>query len=307
MKQPLVSVIVTCYNYGQFLKEAINSVTGQSYAKTEVIILDDGSTDNTNEVGLELQKLHENIQFIRQDNQGVIATRNNGIKKARGEFIVFLDADDRLEEGYLQDTVNIATRNGVDIVYTDYKMFGAHQEESNFPDFSLEELKNHNYIHISSLIRKKSIGSVIFDEKMKEMSHEDWDFFLAICMKGAKAEKCSTTHLEYRIHEVSRNNKLEDDAGRLKFAQVFLYVTGKYPQGYPNGAGYLSGRVFSDWYVNMSYKVGGIETDIRRMEEEKERFRMKSETANAQLDEIKKSKYYKLYIKLRSVKARLRN
>lgn len=95
-----ISVIIPCYNYGRFLPDAVNSVLGQKKdgLAVEIIVVDDGSTDDTAAVA---QRLGSSIQYIYQENQGLSAARNTGIRAARGDYLVFLDADDLLTAGTL--------------------------------------------------------------------------------------------------------------------------------------------------------------------------------------------------------------
>ena len=88
----LVSVIIPCYDQAHFLRESIESALGQTYPHCEVLVVDDGSTDTTAQVAAAYPAVH----YIRQENSGVSAARNAGLKQSRGEYLVFLDADDRL-------------------------------------------------------------------------------------------------------------------------------------------------------------------------------------------------------------------
>jgi glycosyltransferase involved in cell wall biosynthesis len=90
--RPLVSVVIPCYNQAHFLGEAIESVFSQSYRNFEVIVVDDGSTDNTSEVA----SRYEEVRLVRQENRGLSGARNRGLAEAEGEYLVFLDSDDRL-------------------------------------------------------------------------------------------------------------------------------------------------------------------------------------------------------------------
>ncbi|MDH4232119.1 MAG: glycosyltransferase family 2 protein [Nitrospirota bacterium] len=90
MKKPFVSVIIPVYNGARFIAEAVESVCVQNYEPLEIIVVDDGSTDDTPMIVRSFQ----DIRYIRQANQGVAAARNTGIENSRGELIAFLDADD---------------------------------------------------------------------------------------------------------------------------------------------------------------------------------------------------------------------
>jgi len=91
-RAPLVSIIIPTFNYGRYISNAINSALQQTYPNVEIVVVDDGSTDETQVV---LAKYEGKIRSIRQDNQGASAARNRGIREAEGEYIAFLDADDR--------------------------------------------------------------------------------------------------------------------------------------------------------------------------------------------------------------------
>src|SRR4030095_15829456 len=100
--RPLVSVIITSYNQAGFLSDAIESVLTQTYAQFETVVVDDGSADNA----LEVVARYPAVRYIRQDNQGLSAARNTGLRQSNGAYLVFLDADDRL--------LPIALETGVD-------------------------------------------------------------------------------------------------------------------------------------------------------------------------------------------------
>jgi hypothetical protein len=99
----LATVVIPCYNTGSFLRDAIESVLSQTYQSTELIVVDDGSSDDTSAVA----SSYPCIRLIRQRNQGVSAARNAGLSQSRGEYVVFLDADDRL----LPDALEVGVRS----------------------------------------------------------------------------------------------------------------------------------------------------------------------------------------------------
>ena len=100
MPEPrLVSVIIPCYNQARFLPEAIESTLAQSYTRREVIVVDDGATDDTAQVAA---RYYPSVRCVRQRNQGLSAARNTGLRASTGDYVVFLDADDRLLPGALE-------------------------------------------------------------------------------------------------------------------------------------------------------------------------------------------------------------
>lgn len=112
---PLVSVVIPCYNYARFLPDAVKSVLGQQQdgLEVEIIVVDDGSSDDTATVA---QGFGTAIRYIHQENQGLSAARNTGIRAARGDFLVFLDADDLLTSGTLASQLaNFTTHSELDI------------------------------------------------------------------------------------------------------------------------------------------------------------------------------------------------
>ncbi len=103
---PLVSIIIPTYNYGRYLGKALESCFKQTYSPLEVIVVDDGSTDDTKEI---VRGYGSRIVFIRQENSGVSAARNKGLEVAKGELITFLDADDYMPEDAIQTRVEALT------------------------------------------------------------------------------------------------------------------------------------------------------------------------------------------------------
>src|SRR4030042_4018515 len=99
---PTVSVIIPTYNYAHFLFEAVKSVLDQTYKDFELIIIDDGSTDNTKDVVDNIMKKSNVIRYFYQVNQGLSAARNHGIRVAKGEYIALLDADDIWSDKFLE-------------------------------------------------------------------------------------------------------------------------------------------------------------------------------------------------------------
>ena len=118
MKELLLSIIIPAYNAEKYIKPCIESLYKQNLQENEfeIILINDGSTDNTLSIVKTFSKLHSNINIINQENQGLSITRNNGIAKARGKYILFVDSDDVLVNNSIKMMLNIAIDNSLDIL-----------------------------------------------------------------------------------------------------------------------------------------------------------------------------------------------
>ena len=135
-----VSIIIPCFNYGHFIAETLNSVSQQSYPDWECIVVDDGSSDQSGKIVADIAAKDGRFRYIHQQNQGVSAARNTGIRAARGAFLLFLDADDLIEKRKLESQVQfLMVRPEVDIVYGDAYFFTTEN-----PDLRLNSMKADN-------------------------------------------------------------------------------------------------------------------------------------------------------------------
>lgn len=241
MKKPLVSVIIPCYNYAQYVEQAISSVFNQTYKNIEVIVINDGSTDDSHEVILKLQNKYKFI-YIKQENQGIIATRNKGIDLAKGDYLIQLDADDWLDPRYVEETLEKSINHELDIVYTQVKVFGRVNFSSKYPEFNLEYLKHDNYIHASALVKREVFKNHRYDSYLNDKWYEDWDLFLDSCLDGARAGLCAETFLHYRKH--SRSDSRSDDYDN-KFKELLVrhHILNKQNSKHPDAMWYFSSYI----------------------------------------------------------------
>ena len=181
-----ISVVIPTYNRYEFLKRALNSVYAQTYTPVEVIVIDDGSTDNT----ANIQKDFPAIKYIYQENSGVSSARNTGIKNSTYEWIAFLDSDDTWHENKLQEQVFFHRENpNILMSYTDEKWIRDAQEvkiPKKFHKFGgniFNECLSHCIIAPSaSLLHRSLFGEVgVFDESLEVC--EDYDLWLRIATK----------------------------------------------------------------------------------------------------------------------------
>jgi len=145
-----VSIVVPCYNVEQYLDECLDSVCRQTYRNIEIILIDDGSTDNTYEKCVEWEKKDERIRFYSKPNEGLGPTRNYGIKIATGEYIFFVDSDDWIVEDAISHLVKVAERTGADVVAGDFQEY----------DEATKEIteKHQQYFKNSEIVSKHDRG-----------------------------------------------------------------------------------------------------------------------------------------------------
>lgn len=204
VQNPLVSVVITCFNLGRFLEEAVESVINQSYCNWECVIVDDGSTDNTREIAISYESKDSRITFMHKANEGVANARNIGIRRSQGEYILLLDADDKLGLDYLELAVNSFQANSnLKIVYCEAHYFGKKAGKWDLPEFSVEELLKNNMIFVSALFRKVDYDKT---KGFRSIGFEDWDFWLSFIdtFDGIEVLKIKKVCFYYRIRSDSK-------------------------------------------------------------------------------------------------------
>lgn len=209
-KNPLVSVIIPCYNHGKFLLEAVNSVFESSYQHFEIIIIDDGSTDGSFQLAQELAfKYPRLIRSYTQKNSGPSVARNKAIAIAKGKYILPLDADDKIGSNYLEQGIYFLEKDPeIKLVYCEAEKFGLKSGRWKLGPFCRQSLAQDNMIFVSSLFRKsdwEAVGG--FDEQMK-WGWEDWEFWISLLKSGGQVKKLPILGFYYRIHAISRRKSV---------------------------------------------------------------------------------------------------
>jgi glycosyltransferase involved in cell wall biosynthesis len=227
---PLVSIIIPCYKQGHFLSEAIESVFDQTYPNHEIIVIDDGSPDDTSQVA----SRYAGVRLIRQENQGLSGARNRGISVSHGEFLVCLDADDRLLPGALESGLTcMAQRPESEMVCGRYRVI---REDGAPSDVVSDLCAGDLYL---GLLAKNCIGPVApvifrrevfdkvggFDTNISPAS--DYDIYLRI------ARRCPTHRHEGIVAEYrAYNSSMSADMGlMLRAVIISLRSQQKYVKG----------------------------------------------------------------------------
>lgn len=199
-----VSVVVPCYNYGHFLVEAVESVLNQQTTfEYEIILVNDGSSDNSLEIMHNLATDHPQISVLSHANNGVAFTRNRGIESARGEFIVCLDADDSMGQGFLQVCYDgIKDNRALGIVFTGLQANGV-KSQWGLEYAYKSQLNRHNQIPSLCMFRKAAWERV-GGYRQKYSPAEDAELWLRILTYGYTAKNVSKEPLfNYRMHNAS--------------------------------------------------------------------------------------------------------
>lgn len=211
-RDPLVSVIVPCYNGAAFLEEALRSALAQSYGEVEVVVVDDGSTDSTAEIARRFP-----VRYIRQENRGLSEARNTGIRESKGSYLVFLDADDRLRPRAIETGLQaIALRPDCAMAVGDHvfiaadSSFLAASAKEDPLDSPYEALLKSNFIEmIASVLFRRSIFDEVggFDTTLRVA--EDYELYLRIA-RGRPICCHALVVAEYRMHgaNTSRDSEL---------------------------------------------------------------------------------------------------
>lgn len=210
-----ISVIIPTYNYGEFICDCIESVINQTYRNYEIIVIDDGSKDNTAEI---IKKYKNEILYFYKENGGPSSARNYGIKKATGDYICFLDADDvflpkklELQIAYMKENKNIG------LLYSDYYCVSKelkitqYYESMGFKSHgeAIRYLLNYNYINTSTtMIPKACIDHIgLFNEKYRYL--EDFDLWLRIGSKY-RFKYINKPLVKTRSHYKNLRNKINN-------------------------------------------------------------------------------------------------
>jgi glycosyltransferase involved in cell wall biosynthesis len=213
MKEPpAVSAIITTFNYARYLPRAIESVLAQTFKDFEIVIVDDGSTDNTKEV---VERYDGRVIYHYQTNRGPGASKNAGLKLATGKYIQFLDADDTIAPSKFEKQVSVFEgSDDIDVVYSDYLAVDYHGKEVPnvrlvlFPDFfgnlnEVDRLLHECFILVHTpLVRASVLKKENGLDETPGMS-EDWDLWLRLAVKGYKFRSLPDVLAIYHKHDSS--------------------------------------------------------------------------------------------------------
>mgnify|MGYP003290330313 CR=1 FL=1 len=226
---PKVSIIIPCYNQAQFLPETLDSVLAQTYENWECIIVNDGSSDNTEEVALEYCKQDDRFVYLPKQNGGLSSARNAGLDAAKGDYVQFLDSDDIILPRKIEKQVQSLENDDVDVCVCHHSMFTTdiNQTWENKFSQSVYDLTYQGFMYNwgenfviaihSGLFKRAFIEqyNLRFDEKVGAL--EDWLFWVGLVRSGAKFSELQDKLSLYRVHTSSMTqNKIHMQKNRLR-------------------------------------------------------------------------------------------
>ncbi len=233
MKSPYFSIIVPCYNVEKYIGEAIDSLLEQSFEDWEVIVVNDGSTDNTAQLAEQLAKKDHRIRYFSKPNEGVAATWNYAIPKARGRYCALLGSDDCWRPDYLSSQKQFIDNLGADkfLIYTNAYLIidNIKTRRKYYPDIVNFKVSSDRILTLQDMIiSNKMFGMVVFEKRTFEeiggfdstlMAGEDYDFWLRAIYKGYKPIFNPMVKAYYRI----RSDSLTTNRIKLLDSHYIIY------------------------------------------------------------------------------------
>ncbi len=226
--KPLVSIIIPCYNDAQYIEQSVNSALNQSYPNKEVILVDDGSNEETKAV---LKKLAPRItKLITQENQGQSAARNVGIKEVKGDYILVLDSDDFIEPTFSEKAIAVfENKKNIKLVSCYVNRFNDDKNKAvykstggDFKGFLLN-----NQISGGCLFLKSDFERINGYDELMRKGFEDWEFYIRLLKDGGIAYVIPEPLFNYRL----RNDSTTSKANKIKY-ELLQYIYFKHKELY---------------------------------------------------------------------------
>lgn len=196
---PKVSVVIPNFQYRDFVGKAIESCLSQTYPAHEIIVVDDGSHDDSVAVIAKYP-----VKLIQTQNHGVACARNEGAKNATGDYLLFLDADDEISPDYIEKCIN----NLDGVVYTDIQFIGNANFVNSQPDYTPEEMKKWQIVPSTCALIDRHIWELVGGFDNQEI-YEDWGFWLRVSQQGFNFKHIKEPLFKYRKHGKSRIDYLD--------------------------------------------------------------------------------------------------
>jgi len=215
-----ISIIIPAYNQGEYLEDCLESCFNQTLMPHEIIVINDGSTDDTQEIAerymfKEFPHIESPVRVINQVNKGLPSARNTGIMAATGNYILPLDADDVLCENAIERLSREIAETNADIIAPSFKEFGKSDREIILGGFTIEDLKVANRLGYFCAFKRSVLVSVGgYNPKMK-WGYEDYDLLFDLFKRGYSIVVIQEILVKYRVKERSMIHEANKHADEL--------------------------------------------------------------------------------------------
>lgn len=227
---PKLSIIIPCFNAERTLESTLQSVLDQDFQDWEVIIVNDGSIDNTEEIALRWAAKDARFFYFVKPNEGLGKTRNYGIKQAKGTYILPLDADNQLLRGFAQEAIAVLENDkNIGVVHGHAEYFGEKSGTWRIEKYNFAKILTNNYIDACAVYRKElwtKVGG--YDVNMPFQGHEDWEIWLAFGNLQVNFYHLGTITFKYFV---SNNSMIRSFSNEMLVANQD-YIANKYSKQY---------------------------------------------------------------------------
>lgn len=252
---PRVTIAVPCFNHGRYLDEAVDSILAQTYEDLEIVVVDDGSTDPETKAILDRYD-RPKTRVIRAQNGGPSAARNRAISEGSGEYVMPLDADDRIAPTYVEKAVRLLDEDPrLGLVYCLAEYFGERTGASEYVPYELSRMLRENMISNTAMFRRSDWQAVGGYCEAMRIGWEDWEFWLSLIERGCGVHRIPETMYSYRILGGSRNQDLH--AQRSRTDAMLRVIVGRHVELYAaNAAAVFRERGFLDRREMLAARIG---------------------------------------------------
>ena len=300
-ERPRVAVVIPCYNHGTYLPETLDSVRQQTYPHVECVVVNDGSTDAAT---LEVLKAAERdgVRVIHQDNSGLAAARNTGVRATDAPFFAPLDADDRIDPTFIETLLQPLLDDGaLGYCYSHVRFFGEATGGWECPDYDPRKLLIENLSTVSAVVRRRAFDEAGGYQPDMIYGFEDWDFWIALLGAGYHGRCVPRPLFEYRKHAggsmLSETQKRRSEMVRkmIEHHRTLFAATLEISMA---GKDRLFFQAHTDaWRLREQLAVGGVAPTVSASTVDDELYQRL--LARAELDHIENSRLWRMMLRMK--------
>lgn len=228
MNNPIISIVVPCYNGEKYLRETLDCLQKQTIEDWECVIVNDGSTDGSLEIMKEYASKDDRYKYIDKINEGPAIARNTAITASAGKYILPLDADDLIDPSYTEKAINyLEEHKSTKLVYCKAEFFGDINEPFDLKPYNYNDLPYENPIFCSCIYRRTDYDETTGYNPNMNCVNEDWDFLLSLLNKDDDVFCIPEVLFFYRRHGKTRN-----DSNSEKYFSSLLRMVLNHPEKY---------------------------------------------------------------------------